>query len=281
MIRRRPAVIANEIRMRRSQQSGTFLLVEGRDDRLFYEKFVDLSRCSIVVAETKEDVAAVLKILDVGGFSGVVGLVDSDFEKVDGAGRATPNLIMTDLHDIECMMLRSSALQRMLGEYVSRQKLERFGRDVLGVLVAAASPIGSLRLHSARKGLALRFDGLRYARCVNRQTLEIDMDALVSEVKDRSNRPDIPNEALVAAIQAIGPTVQDVWQICVGTDLLGVLAIGLRHALGSNKSTDVEDQQLRRSLRLAYGDDDFAGTEVLRQLRAWEAQNDPFRVFGG
>ena len=40
-LRRRPVVIANEIRLKRSQHPGAFLVVEGRDDRLFWERYID------------------------------------------------------------------------------------------------------------------------------------------------------------------------------------------------------------------------------------------------
>ena len=41
MIAQRPVVVANEIRLWRAVHKGAFLLLEGRDDRLFYERFVD------------------------------------------------------------------------------------------------------------------------------------------------------------------------------------------------------------------------------------------------
>jgi hypothetical protein len=39
MIGQQPVVIANEIRLWRALHKGAFMLVEGRDDRLFYERF--------------------------------------------------------------------------------------------------------------------------------------------------------------------------------------------------------------------------------------------------
>ena len=64
MMQRRSSVIANEIRLKRSQYQGTFWLVEGRDDRLLCQRFIDTASCKIIVAEGKARVCDVLQILD-------------------------------------------------------------------------------------------------------------------------------------------------------------------------------------------------------------------------
>jgi hypothetical protein len=43
--------VANEIRLRRSTYSGTFLLVEGSSDKTFYERFVDKLACNQIFWE--------------------------------------------------------------------------------------------------------------------------------------------------------------------------------------------------------------------------------------
>ena len=40
-MKRSPNVRANAIRLKRQEHGGSFLVVEGRDDRLFFEQFVD------------------------------------------------------------------------------------------------------------------------------------------------------------------------------------------------------------------------------------------------
>src|SRR5712691_6321032 len=107
MMHRRPIVVANEIRLKRSQHSGTFFVLEGRDDRLFWERFVDRTTCRIVVAEGKESVCEVVDTLDEDGFKGVIGLVDADFDRLEGRRPTSSNLVIGDSHDLECTLLRS------------------------------------------------------------------------------------------------------------------------------------------------------------------------------
>ena len=47
---RRPEVHANAIRLKRQEYGGTFLVVEGRDDRLFFEQFIDGRDCRVTTS---------------------------------------------------------------------------------------------------------------------------------------------------------------------------------------------------------------------------------------
>ena len=277
MIRRRPVVIANEIRMKRSQLQGSFLVVEGRDDRLFCERFVDTS-VNIVVAEGKEDVSEVIRILDDDHFPGVVGMVDADFDLIEGSEWASANIIFSDTHDLETMLIRSSALDRVLVEFGSREKIESFGRDIRDALIAAAIPIGCLRLHSQQTELNLRFQGLNYSACVNQQSLEINCAALIGAVKNRSQRPELLSDELDAAIRTLESLGYDPWQLCSGDDLVSILAVGLRRTLGTNSTGTVSDEVLRRSLRLAYHDNEFSNSQLAVRFREWEVLNPGYRI---
>src|SRR5437899_684006 len=106
---RSAVVIANDIRLRRSQHRGTFVIVDGRDDRLLYERFFDVRQCKFVVADGKEKVYEVIRILDADGFRGAMGIVDADFDLLDEIPMSSPNVIWGDCHDIEAMLVRSPA----------------------------------------------------------------------------------------------------------------------------------------------------------------------------
>ena len=104
--------IANQIRMTRSVHSGSSLLiVEGKtaDPRL-YGRFVDPEHCQIVSAPGKELALAALKILEDDDFAGVAAIVDADLWRLQGGAPSSPNLFITDGHDLEAMILKSPAL---------------------------------------------------------------------------------------------------------------------------------------------------------------------------
>ena len=130
MIHQSATEIATEIRLTRSQHSGSFLVVEGRDDRLFMEGFTCRVTCNIMVAQGKQNVCEVIRILDESNFAGVLGLVDADFDRVESIPSRGPNILMPEYHDLETMLLCSPALDRILIEFGSQDKIDDFGENV-------------------------------------------------------------------------------------------------------------------------------------------------------
>src|SRR5712692_8435090 len=180
-----PVAIANEIRLKRSQHRGTFVVVEGRDDRLLYEKFfADPHQCRFVVAGNKARVCEVIRILDSDGFYGALGIVDADFDLLDGTSVSSSNIVRGDCHDIEAMLVRSPAFDKVLREFGSEDKIgkliTRTETDIRSVLLAAASPLGYLRWHSQRPALQLRFEELQFAGFIDMRTLTVNRSALIT-----------------------------------------------------------------------------------------------------
>ena len=278
MIHQRAVEIANEIRLTRSQHSGSFLVVEGRDDRLFMRNFTDRAACNIVVAEGKENVCKVIRILDDDNFTRVLSLVDADFDRVESIPSRGPNILMPEYHDLETMLLCSPALDRILIEFGSQTKLETFGEDVLDGLISRALPLGYLRLYSMRNELGLTFDGLNYSAWIDRASFHVHATRLINEVKNRSQRHDLSSNDLEVAIQEIKEADHDTREICTGTDLIEILSIGLRSKLGSNSTSVVNAEILRRSLRLAYTEQEFSMSNLGRDIANWEALGSGFQV---
>ena len=203
---RHPVSIANAIRLKRSHHKGCFLIVEGRDDRLFFEQFVDSGDCSVQVVEGKCNVVKVIGILDADSFPGTVGVIDADLDHVEGYSWQSRNLVVLDTYDLEALLIKSRALERVLVELGSSEKIAN--RHPLDELIDAAVPIGCLRLHSRRSELTLKFDGMRYARFVDRDSLQTDVRELVREVKNRSQRSDLAYNDTVQEILSIRSTVR-------------------------------------------------------------------------
>ena len=68
--------------------------------------------------------------------------------------------------------------------------------------------------------------------------------------------------------------------MCYGADMVEILALGLRRTLGTNSAQAVAPEVVRSCLRLAYHWADLNDSRLGRDLRAWEANNPEFRVFG-
>ena len=278
MLQRRPIVIANEIRLKRSHHPGAFLVVEGRDDRLFCERYTDSGGCNLVVAEEKEKVLEVIRILDTDGFAGVLGMVDPDFDFLENTEPLGPNVVTCDAHDLEVALLRSPALDRLLVEFGSQQKIQSLGVEVRELLFSAATPVGYLRWLSRKQNLGLRFQGLNLASCVDRNSLEVDLITLCRNVKNLSREFKLDELKLVEAVEALTVTHHDRYHVCCGDDVLQVLSIGLRKVLGTKPAQIVSVVRLKETLRLAFDDADFETSFLGAAFRGWEIRNPEFRI---
>jgi Protein of unknown function (DUF4435) len=266
---------ATRIRLRRSTFSGTFLLVEGSSDKVFYERFIDKIVCQVVVMEGKIQVIGVLDILDRSSFDGVVAIVDADFDRLKDSVAESVNLLRTDTHDLETMLIDSPALDKVIAEYGSEEKIPKLQLDVRTSLVEAGIFIGYLRWVSQCDRRNLTFSDLKFNKFIDEQTLQIDEYKLIEAVKNKSQALSLKTEDLQQRIADEKNKGFNPWQVCCGHDLVEILALGLRKAIGT---MSVDSDSLERSLRLAYEEVYFWKTQLWVNIRQWESNNQPFKV---
>jgi len=282
---RSPDGIANRIILTRQYPGNeflSFLIVEGEDDWNFYKTFVDKHKCQISSAYGKSIAIQVLSILEKDKFPGVLLIVDADFDILEGKFPSNRNMLFTDTHDLETMIIRSPALEKVLGEFGSEEKIGQItrdtGKDMRAILLASSMPIGYLRWVSLREELSLKFEDLDFAQFINRETLTIDLSDFIRVVKNKSQRHDIAGTRLKASMQDVKNDTHDPWQVCCGHDLICILSIGLRKAIGTWNASDVKPDILERSLRLAFEGSYFYKTQLYVSIQQWEKVHEPFVV---
>ncbi len=273
----------NAIRMRRSTFSGTFLLVEGSSDKSLYERFVDRTTCVLVVISGKPSskyrVIEVLGALQKPVFHGILAIVDADFDRLQGFLDDNPNLFRTDLHDLETMLINSPALDKVIAEFGSEDKITGFGKDIRTVILEDGVIIGCLRWISKMDGLNLTFDGIKFSNFIDDKTLRIDQSKLIQEVKNQSQAHSLDDKDLQKKMISQKDNNHDPRQVCCGHDLVEILSLGFRKAIGTSQASDVKPNILERSLRLAYEEVYFCETELYLSIRSWESNNQPFKVW--
>jgi hypothetical protein len=273
---------ANAIRQRRSMFLGTFLLVEGGTDRTFYERFTDKVACELITTSGKPSsklrAIKILEILDKDNFQGILAIVDADFDHLENLPIQSPNLIRTDTHDLETILINSPALDKVLSEFGSVEKINTFGRNVRQTLLEVGISVGYLRWISQLDGLNLTFKSIKFSKFIDEETLTIDELKLIQEVKNKSQASDPKNEDLQQRLKQQKNDNHDRWQICCGHDLVEILSLGLRKTIGSANASNVELDLLEKSLRLAYEAVYFSQTQIYLSIGNWEANNQPFKV---
>lgn len=275
-----PEIVATQIRMERAVHKGSFLVLEGVDDSNVLKKFIDNDSCSIVIAHGKDRAIGAIQILDADGFPGVLAIIDADFMRIEGTAVGGANLLLTDEHDLELMLVRSNALPRLLEEFGSVEKIRRFelgtASTVLDALLQRANVIGSMRLLSQREELGLDFQEMDYA-FVDARTMAIDRPGLIRHVIGRS-RSVADDREVSDKIDTILAQGHPNFDLCHGKDVIGILARGLRGCLGSQSGQVAHPLVIEKCLRLAFDMAAFSLTRLFAQVRGWESANAPYVV---
>lgn len=276
--------LISELLLLRGAFPGTLLVVEGSDDSKLFERFIDHDHCRTVVGHGKEAVIGAILSVEDAGFEGLIGVVDADDWLLTGEVSPSKNLLVTDLPDIELMILSSGALGRVRRELLSSEKvadfLSRHGEtNLLAALLSRTRPVAILRWISRTYGLNLRFHSIDISEYLSRDTLEVDVDRLVQRVLQETSNPKLKTEKVCKMLMvALGDAELPDSLVCCGHDVVAVLAVGMRKALATRGAQQSDPDDLARVLRLAYELRDFVQTNLYASIGRWEEANAPYRV---
>ena len=264
--------VVAEVKMRRTQHAGSFLVLEGRGDMRFW-KNRSHHHCRLIDGNGKPNVVGGLRRLDEIGFAGVLGIVDSNYDYLAGVPLESDNLVATDAHDLECLLCRSSALDAVLAEYGSDEKIGSFGRSagVRNALLARGLVFGRLRWAAQRFEPRLRLPRMR--AFVDEKSWSVDEDGLIEKVAGKNEGV----EANVLRHQIAHLPPADPWHVVHGHDLLEILRVGLRNVLG-NLPASVGVKEIAIGLRLAMPIAELQSTRLWQDMQRWEHLNKPYLV---
>lgn len=104
-------VIANSIHLHRQQDPRTVLIIEGSTDKRAFEQFIDIKKCRCIISSSREKAVQILEELEKNDFQGVIAIIDKDSDNLSEFLWNKSNLIFTDSHDLETMIINSDALK--------------------------------------------------------------------------------------------------------------------------------------------------------------------------
>ena len=270
-----PGVVAAEIKMRRTLYNGTFLVVEGRDDRKFWDTRQH-ENSTLVEAEGKHNVVGGIRLLDQEHFAGALGVVDSNHDYLEGRGLASRNLVATNAHDLECVTCMSSALDVVMAEHGDPQKVDDFQRKTgIGVREALLqrSPIfGNIRWAAKRFPSEIDSSHIQIQRFLDKANWAVKERCLIQVIAQRSGISEAGLQRRIA-----DPPPANPWHIVHGHDTIDILRIGLQHVLGDIQPS-VGREQISALLRAGMPLGELQQTKMGKDIRIWEQENRPFRI---
>lgn len=274
-----PDRIANSIRLLRSDHEGVFLIVEGHSDKLIYERLVNKQEVRITIASGKNNAIKALSILEKENFCRVFAVIDADFSRIEQQIPDSNNLFLTDEHDLEMMLIKSAAFDKLLKERGSEEKIAAFSKDIRETLLKLGQEIGKLRLLSLRNKLDLKFEGLKFGKFIDKEKLSINIDELIRSIKNHSQKLSLDEQQIKQDLSVISDENHDPWQLCCGHDFISILAIALCKVLGTWNANDVKKEDWERELRLAYELSYFYQTQIYQLMVNWQSNNHPYQIF--
>jgi 5S rRNA maturation endonuclease (ribonuclease M5) len=275
-----PDSIANRIRLLRGDHEGVFLIVEGHSDKLIYERLVNKQEVRVTIASGKNNAIKALSILEKeDNFRRVVAVIDADFSRIEQQIPDSNNLFLTDEHDLEMMLIKSAAFDKLLKERGSEEKIKAFTEDIRETLLKLGQEIGKLRWLSLRNKLDLKSEGLKFVKFIDKEKLSINIDKLIRSIKNNSQKPSLDEQQIKQDLSVISDENHDPWQLCCGHDFIGILAIALCKVLGTWNANDVKTEVLERELRLAYELSYFYQTQIYQLMVNWQSNHHPDQIF--
>lgn len=284
-MQRTPEEIAAEVIMTRTDCKSLILLVEGSSDVKTFRKFISSADSEIIPSWGKDNVLGAIAILEKESFQGVLGIIDADFSHLDGENKSSKNIIVTDDHDIEMMMIRSKSFSYFIGEVASDSKMKRFlesinSSDIREVLLERALVIGHLRRYSLRNNLNIRFEGLDFEKFIKKDSINLELSKLVDCLLMLTRDSRLRAVEIISQISLwMDANSGDPYQICCGHDVIAILEIGLSKCIGSKPAKEANIKVLESQLRMSYDSACFRQTLLYKAAKKWSLDNPQYPVF--
>ncbi|WP_020559230.1 DUF4435 domain-containing protein [Thiofilum flexile] len=265
--------IVNEAILLGNVFDGGFLLVEGDSDVRLWTKVV--KKEYILKADGKNNIIEASNILDSQKDQRVLGVVDADFDRINRV-TYSDRIVLTDMHDLEILLLHSSALAQVQLEYFDeencQEKFERkFGKSPLSFILEYSRIFGVLRylhyhIYSDHSPMydkdreVFSFNALMPNKYVGGKNLAFDCKRLKKDFCDKTSidRSYIDqkyDELLFYPDQ----------EICQGHDTLNLICLAFREICKPKKG--VSSEELAKLLRLAFSKNDLCQTTMFQALK--------------
>jgi hypothetical protein len=278
--------VATRIKMLRSQHKGSFLLVEGDTDSRFYINLIDQTTCRIQIGYGRNNVIKAIEILEQMKVPGIVAIIDADFAVLGPFTSTNNSLYLTDTHDLETMLVKSPALEKVLSNLIpigDMHLVSHIAETVRKKAVEAGVILGYLRWISLEDKIHFGFKKLDLSPLINND-LDLKLEQLITEICDFSS--DIDANSLFVRVAKLRSGQHDVWQICCGHDVVKVLSIIIPLVINeqcpslrsAREFRQITFDNIDKDLRLSYEFEFFRNTFLYASLRDWEMSNVPYRV---
>lgn len=239
--------------------------VEGATDLEFWKPRL---RWKPLAAGGRDAVLSAVKTLRVNAVGPCLGIVDADLDRLLGSSCESEDVLLSESHDLECDLLRSAVLERLLACAGTNDNLPST-QQVRELLVANSAEYGLLRWHFRRTGNAWPDSRMSPYRFVDKQSLSTDVQSLHREAASLLG---VSVFDLTEQVTQLRAACLDIWQVCNGHDAIAVLTLVLQRIFQCTK-TFPSDRVVSTAVRLAVGSEHLPELTVWSAIEQWEKRN--------
>lgn len=227
------------------------LVVEGPDDKEVYEELTDLSSVCIYVDCNCEKHFVILNALNDRYVNRLLAIKDADFDRLEGKHHPYSNLVLTDTHDMEGMIVEAS-LSSLHGE-----DSERCQNIRLTEIYSELEEISYLKWFNHWYHCGINFSDT---------TLDLNIERYFNECVSKTNNSVTIDLSDVQTFKHAHLCV-DKKELCNGHDIFELIYVQAHTA----KVANFAKRPFMRRLRRAYPKEQFLKTSLYRDIKAWEA----------
>lgn len=258
--------IVAELKMMQTSFGGFFWIVEGPSDIRFFaaRKSVDVE---LVVAGGKTNVINTIKRLQQDPINDkILGIVDSDIDWLVLQEERPGNVISTDPRDIEGILLRSTALGKVLAEYADAGKVSAFeskvGKTVRDYIHDASELFGRIRaVNDLHNKVSLR--KFRPQIFISKKDWSYDYEAALSFCVGLGVCTSVVElKRLVGLLPD-----KELWSYVRGHDAVNILVGGLLKEIG--RGFPVDESIVGSVLRAGIEDREYHQSKLYQSIESW------------
>ena len=258
----------NELRLDISHPNNkgiAFVFLEGESDIRIFRKLFNLDKCKVeTIPGGKFNLEKCVGELVVV-YSLIIGIRDADFLHLGSQPYLKANMFLTDLHDMEMMIIsEDEVFSALIFEYTSLIKDKH--SEARNNIMLVIEQISLLRWLNEKENLEYTFDA-GFQDLISFANLKIDFNQYFSRVISKSPKAKLTDLTEVLKkmkdLKNINP---DSSQLCNGHDFMKALSLYVKE---SGEGRALSDESISSSFRMTYNINHFKKTMLFNVLKSW------------
>ncbi len=230
------------------------VVVEGSDDKEVYEKVMDKDAVCFYVDCNCQKHFVILDALNERYANRMLAIKDADFDRLENTHHIYPNMMLTDTHDMEGMIV-AECLQHLQDEDAVRCQ-----DIILGEIYAELEDVSYLKWFNHTYHCGINF---------SETTFDLNLAAFF-------------NACLAKTENVVNVTLEDMYtfkathqgasekELCNGHDIFERIYVRAKAA----KVANFAKKPFFRRLRRAYPKNKFVNTALFHDIKTWETANE-------